>query len=165
MKQRLDVLQHKVIDMVKQIEDQSDIIDKLQSTVSAYSNLHAWSHCANQNHRIFDAKIVMQKKGLLSRAPSTSFVPSRNTTSRLLMILLVSFWFLLVKQYALVPSQYPRNTQSMALDSNLLLFSSGMCANVLQPKTLKWDISDFVLVHASCGVFESRALVGHQFLM
>jgi hypothetical protein len=40
MKQRLDVLQHKVIDMVK-IEDQSDIIDKLQSTVSAYSNLHA----------------------------------------------------------------------------------------------------------------------------
>jgi hypothetical protein len=41
MKQRLDVLQHKVIDMVKQIEDQSDIIDKFQSTVSAYSNLHA----------------------------------------------------------------------------------------------------------------------------
>jgi len=29
MKQRLDVLQHKVINMVKQIEDQSDIIDKL----------------------------------------------------------------------------------------------------------------------------------------
>jgi hypothetical protein len=56
MKQRLDVLQHKVIDMVKQIEDQSDIIDKFQSTVSAYSNLHAWSHCANQAHRIFDAK-------------------------------------------------------------------------------------------------------------
>ncbi len=61
MKQRLDVLQHKVIDMVKQIEDQSDIIDKFQSTVSGYSNLHAWSHCANQAHRIFDAKIVMQK--------------------------------------------------------------------------------------------------------
>jgi hypothetical protein len=29
MKQRLDVLQHKVIDMVKQIQNQSDIIDKL----------------------------------------------------------------------------------------------------------------------------------------
>ncbi len=57
MKQRLDVLQHKVIDMVKQIEDQSDIIDKFQSTVSAYSNLHAWSHCANQAHQIFDAKM------------------------------------------------------------------------------------------------------------
>jgi hypothetical protein len=41
MKQQLDVLQHKAIDMVKQIEDQSDIIDKLQSTISAYSNLHA----------------------------------------------------------------------------------------------------------------------------
>jgi len=27
--------------MVKQIEDQFNIIDKLQSTVSAYSNLHA----------------------------------------------------------------------------------------------------------------------------
>jgi hypothetical protein len=40
-------------------------------------------------------------------------------------------------QYALVPSQYPRNTQGMDLDSNLLLFSSGICANVLQPKTLK----------------------------
>jgi hypothetical protein len=61
MKQRLDVLQHKVIDMVKQIEDQYDIIDKFQSTISAYSNLHAWSHCANQAHRIFDAKIVMPK--------------------------------------------------------------------------------------------------------
>jgi hypothetical protein len=48
--------------MVK-IEDQSDIIDKLQSTVSAYSNLHAWSHCANQAHQIFDANIVMQKTG------------------------------------------------------------------------------------------------------
>jgi len=30
MKQRLEMLQHKAIDMVKQIEDQSDIIDKLQ---------------------------------------------------------------------------------------------------------------------------------------
>jgi hypothetical protein len=29
MKQRLDVLHHKVIDMVKQIENQSKIIDKL----------------------------------------------------------------------------------------------------------------------------------------
>jgi hypothetical protein len=28
MKQRLDVFQHKAIDMVKQIEDQYDIIDK-----------------------------------------------------------------------------------------------------------------------------------------
>jgi hypothetical protein len=28
MNQRLDVLQHKVINMVKQIEDQYDIIDK-----------------------------------------------------------------------------------------------------------------------------------------
>jgi hypothetical protein len=37
----IDVLQHKVIDMVKQIEDQSDIVNKFQSTVSAYSNLHA----------------------------------------------------------------------------------------------------------------------------
>jgi truncated hemoglobin YjbI len=61
MKQWLDVLHHKVNEMVKQIEDQSDIIDKFQSTISAYSNLHAWSHCANQAHRIFDAKIVMQK--------------------------------------------------------------------------------------------------------
>jgi len=41
MKQRLDVLQHKVINMVKQIEDQSDIMDKFQSTISTYSNLHA----------------------------------------------------------------------------------------------------------------------------
>jgi hypothetical protein len=41
MKEQLDVLQHKVIDMVKQIEDQIDIIDKLQSTINAYSNLHA----------------------------------------------------------------------------------------------------------------------------
>jgi hypothetical protein len=49
--------------MVKQIEDQSNIIDKLQSTVSAYSNLHAWPHCANQAHWIFDAKIVVQKFG------------------------------------------------------------------------------------------------------
>jgi hypothetical protein len=49
--------------MVKQIEDQSDIIDKLQSTISAYSNLHAWLHCANQAHGIFDAKIVMRKIG------------------------------------------------------------------------------------------------------
>ncbi|KAH9561102.1 hypothetical protein CY35_05G001400 [Sphagnum magellanicum] len=40
MKQRLDVLQHKVIDMVKQIEDQSDIIDKFQSTVAAYRRLY-----------------------------------------------------------------------------------------------------------------------------
>jgi hypothetical protein len=43
--------------MAKQIEDQSDIIKKLQSAVSAYSNLHAWLHCANQTHWIFDAKI------------------------------------------------------------------------------------------------------------
>jgi hypothetical protein len=41
MKQRFDVLQHKSINMAKQIEDQSDIIKKLQSAVSAYSNLHA----------------------------------------------------------------------------------------------------------------------------
>ncbi|KAH9555149.1 hypothetical protein CY35_08G099600 [Sphagnum magellanicum] len=40
MKQRLDVLQHKVIDMVKQIEDQFDIIDKFQSTVAAYRRLY-----------------------------------------------------------------------------------------------------------------------------
>ncbi|CAK9229903.1 unnamed protein product [Sphagnum troendelagicum] len=40
MKQRLDVSQHKVIDMVKQIEDQSDIIDKFQSTVGAYRRLY-----------------------------------------------------------------------------------------------------------------------------
>jgi len=56
MKQRLDVLQHKAIDMVKQIEDQSDIIDKLQSTVSTYSNLHAWSHCANFWYKNCDAE-------------------------------------------------------------------------------------------------------------
>jgi hypothetical protein len=49
--------------MVKQIEDQYDIIDKLQSTISVCSNLHAWSHCANQAHQICDAKIVMQKIG------------------------------------------------------------------------------------------------------
>jgi len=49
--------------MAKQIKDQSDIIDKLQLVVSAYSNLHAWLHCANQAHWIFDAKIVMQKIG------------------------------------------------------------------------------------------------------
>jgi len=61
MKQRLDVLQHKVINMVKQIEDQSDIMDKFQSTISTYSNLHAWTHYANQTHWIFDAKIMMQK--------------------------------------------------------------------------------------------------------
>jgi hypothetical protein len=42
--------------MVKQIEDQIDIIDKLQSTINAYSNLHAWLHYANQAHWIFDAK-------------------------------------------------------------------------------------------------------------
>jgi len=63
MKQRLEVLQHKAIGMAKQIEDQYDIIDKLQSVVNAYPNLHAWLHCANQAHWIFDAKIVMQKIG------------------------------------------------------------------------------------------------------
>jgi len=41
MKQRLEVLQHKAIGMAKQIEDQYDIIDKLQSVVNAYPNLHA----------------------------------------------------------------------------------------------------------------------------
>jgi hypothetical protein len=50
------------------------------------------------------------------------------------MILLV---FTHIKRYALVPSQYPKNTQGMDLDYNLLLFSLGMCANVLQPKTFK----------------------------
>ncbi|CAM6008850.1 unnamed protein product [Sphagnum balticum] len=63
------------------------------------------------------------ERGLLSRTLSTSSVPSRNTTSRLLMIFLVSRH---IKRYGLVPSQYPRNTQGMDLNSNLLLFSSGM---------------------------------------
>ncbi len=44
---------------------------------------------------------------LLSWTPSTFFVPSRNTTSQLLMILLP---FTHIKRYALVPSQYPKNT-------------------------------------------------------
>jgi hypothetical protein len=78
------------------------------------------------------------------------------------MILLVSTH---IKQYALVLSQYPKNTQGMDLDSNLFLFSSGMWAYVLQPKILKLVTLGFVLVHASWGVFESRAFVGHRFLM
>jgi hypothetical protein len=36
------------------------------------------------------------------------------------MILLVSTH---IKRYALVPSQYPKNTQGMDLDSNFLFFS------------------------------------------
>jgi hypothetical protein len=75
--------------------------------------------------------------GLLSWTPFTSFVLSNSTTFQLLMILLV---FTHIKQYALVPSQYPKNTWSMDLDFNLLLFSLRMCAYVLQLKILKWDI-------------------------
>jgi hypothetical protein len=40
-------------------------------------------------------------------------------------------------QYALVLSQYSKNIQGMDLDFNLLIFLSGMCANVLQPKFFK----------------------------
>jgi hypothetical protein len=40
MKQRFDELGHKVVDTIKQSEEQSDIIDRLQGTVSACSNLH-----------------------------------------------------------------------------------------------------------------------------
>jgi hypothetical protein len=75
--------------------------------------------------------------GLLSWTPFTSFVLSNNTTFQLLMILLV---FTHIKQYALVPSQYPKNTWGMDLDFNLLLFSLRSCAYVLQLKILKWDI-------------------------
>jgi hypothetical protein len=39
MKQRFDELGHKVVDTIKQSEEQSDIIDRLQGTVSACSNL------------------------------------------------------------------------------------------------------------------------------
>ncbi len=57
--------------------------------------------------------------GLLWWRPTFS-IPFRNTTSQLLMILLVSTH---IKRYALVPSQYPKNTQGMDLDSNFLFFS------------------------------------------
>lgn len=40
MKQQFDELGHKVVDTIKQSEEQSDIIDRLQGTVSACSNLH-----------------------------------------------------------------------------------------------------------------------------
>jgi hypothetical protein len=69
--------------------------------------------------------------GLLSWTSLTYFVLSRNITSQLLMILLVSTH---IKRYVLFLSQYPKNTRGMDLDFNLLLFSIGMCANVLQPK-------------------------------
>lgn len=58
MKEQLDVLQHKVIDMAKKIEDQFDIVDKLQSTINAYSNLHAC--CIMQ---IKPTEFFMQKIG------------------------------------------------------------------------------------------------------
>jgi hypothetical protein len=70
-----------------------------------------------------------------------------------------------IKRYVFVPSWYPKNTQGMDLDSNLVLFSLGTCAKALQPKILKWDISGFLPLHVSWGVLESKALVGHWFLM
>ncbi len=55
------------------------------------------------------------------------FYPSMNTYL-LLMILLVSTH---IKQYAFVPSWYPKNTQGMDLDSNLVIFSSRTCTKAL----------------------------------
>ncbi len=63
--------------------------------------------------------------------PLISSIPRRNMTFQLLMILLVSRH---IKRYALVPSQYPKNTEGMDLDSNLFLFSLGMHTNVLHQK-------------------------------
>ncbi|KAH9575892.1 hypothetical protein CY35_01G134800 [Sphagnum magellanicum] len=40
MKQRFDELGHKVVDMIKQSEEQSDIIDRLQGTVGMYRRLY-----------------------------------------------------------------------------------------------------------------------------
>jgi uncharacterized protein YhhL (DUF1145 family) len=102
------------------------------------------------------------ERGLLSWTPFTSSVPSKNITFQLLMILLV---FTHIKQYVLVLSQYPKNTQGMDLDSNLLIFSSWMCINALQSKIFKWNTSSFLSVHVFYGVFDLRALVGHRFLM
>jgi hypothetical protein len=70
-----------------------------------------------------------------------------------------------IKRYVLEPSQYPKNTQGMDLDFNLVLFLSRACVKALQPKILKWYALGFLPLHASWGVLEPRALVGHWFLM
>ncbi len=94
--------------------------------------------------------------------PPFFFNPSMNTTSLFLMILLVFYTNQVICFRAFIISQ---NTQGMDLDSNLVLFSSRTCAKALQPKTLKWDTSGFMPLHAYWRVLESIAFVGHQFFM
>ena len=49
------------------------------------------------------------------------------------------------------------------LSFNFALLSSGTCTWVILPKTLRWVISVFLPIHASCGVLPYTLLVRDQF--
>jgi hypothetical protein len=64
---------------------------------------------------------------------------------------------------ALETSQYPTNIPFFPEESNLVIFSFGMCTNTGKPNIFRWLTYGFFSVNISSGVLNPSALWDNKF--